>query len=266
MMKKMMKKMKQVKPPLGVYIVGLAALALLAATAFAQTPSQGGGVVSDVSTTRSVEHAQTLAYGLGKIFTYFMVMLGPIKLLAPFVKMTRGMDETGCRNLAFKAFGIACLGGLAAAYLGQNILKKWEVSLPALLLAAGLVLLLVALQATLSQYEAATRSADPTQNAPAEPRALSVAFPNIITPFGVAAFILLLAAADTSRDFSIFGVFLAVMVLNLLAMLFARPILKYGAGFLAILGAVLGVLQVALAIQMILLAGRMLGVLPSASF
>jgi hypothetical protein len=44
-------------------------------------------------------------------------------------------------------------------------------------------------------------------------------------------------------------------------MWFARPILKYGLGLLQVLGAVLGVLQIALAIQMFVLAGRMLGVL-----
>jgi multiple antibiotic resistance protein len=58
------------------------------------------------------------------------------------------------------------------------------------------------------------------------------------------------------------GVFLAVMIINLVGMIFARPILRYGAGVLQILGGVLGVLQVALAIQMLLLACRMLGALP----
>jgi multiple antibiotic resistance protein len=61
---------------------------------------------------------------------------------------------------------------------------------------------------------------------------------------------------------SFFGVFLAVMVMNLAAMWFARPILQYGSGVLQVLGAVLGVLQVALAVQMLLQASGMLGILP----
>jgi multiple antibiotic resistance protein len=86
-----------------------------------------------------------------------------------------------------------------------------------------------------------------------------LAFPSIITPYGTAALIPMRAAAGGSRDHSILGIFLAVMVLNLVAMWFAPFILKYGAGLVQVLGAVLGVLQVALAIQMLLLAGRLLG-------
>jgi multiple antibiotic resistance protein len=53
------------------------------------------------------------------------------------------------------------------------------------------------------------------------------------------------------------------MVLDLLAMLFAHPILKTGGTApLLVLGAVLGVLQVALAMQMLLLAGKLIGVVP----
>jgi small neutral amino acid transporter SnatA (MarC family) len=53
-------------------------------------------------------------------------------------------------------------------------------------------------------------------------------------------------------------VFLEVMVLNLVFMWLARPILKYGSGVLRLLGGVLGVLQVALAEQMFVAAGRLL--------
>jgi multiple antibiotic resistance protein len=195
-----------------------------------------------------------------KIFTYFMVMLGPFKLLGPFTRMTSGMDERSGRKLAFKAFGIACLGGCVAAVVGQALLWKWGVSVPALVLATGVVLLLVALQTVLSQYS--TVADRPAAVPPAN--AFQLAFPNIITPYGTAGLVLLLAASpDLSRDAAILGVFVAVMLLDLLAMWFARPILKYAGSILVVVGAVLGVLQVALAIQMLLLAGRLLGVLPS---
>lgn len=199
---------------------------------------------------------------IGKMFTYFMVMLGPIKLLGPFVKISRGMDGPAARMLAVKGFGIACFAGLLAAILGKNILNSWGVSLPALLLAAGLVLLLVALKSVLSQYEPPAAIPVDTESAPKYLALSPLAFPNIITPYGIAALILLDAAAPEEQTPLIIGVFLAVMVINLVAMFSARAILKYGADILTILGAVLGVLQVALAIQMLLLAGRMLGIVP----
>ncbi|MEQ1545898.1 MarC family protein [Methyloglobulus sp.] len=201
---------------------------------------------------------------ISQIFTYFMVMLGPIKILAPFVKISRGMDTLSARMLAVKGFFFASLAGVAAATLGKNTLANWGVGLPSLLIAAGLVLLLVALKSVLAQYE--QPPAAPPGDSPqpsAKMFALSpLAFPIIITPYGIAAFILIDAAVPPEQNIEIYKVFLEVMVLNLVAMLFARPIIKYFSTVLIILGAVLGVLQVALAVQMILLAFRMLGVLP----
>lgn len=201
---------------------------------------------------------------LSKVFTYFMVLLGPFKLLGPFARLTRGLDAAASRRVAIQAFAMACVGGLVATYLGQKVLYKWGVSLPALLLAAGLVLLLVALRTVLGQYETPETAAGPEKEPPA-PRGIARAltFPHIITPSGTAALILLLAAStDRGYDLSILAVFLAVMVLDLVAMIFAKTILRYAATLLSIIGAVLGVLQVALAVQLLLNAGRLSGVLP----
>jgi multiple antibiotic resistance protein len=135
------------------------------------------------------------------------------------------------------------------------------------------VLLLVALQQVLAQYaepEDAPPPAGDASTAPATvltlPRGLAfspLAFPTLITPYGAAVLIVLLAASpDRARDLAILGLFVAVMAVDLLAMWFARPILARGKAVLAILGAVLGILQVALAVQILLAAGRLLGVLP----
>jgi multiple antibiotic resistance protein len=241
----------------GVFAVTLATFAL---AAVAQTQ----GPTTLPNTPQSSELALT-AMSLGKVFTYFMVMLGPTKLIGPFAKLTRGMDASASRNLALKGFAIACIAGLTAAILGQDMLNSWGVSLTALLIAAGLVLLLVALKAILSQFdELPAASVEPSEPAPAASRFLAIfplAFPMIITPYGIAALILLLAAAAPGQSLGIFGVFLAVMVINLATMVLARPILKYGGGVLALLDGVLGVLQLALAIGILLLACRMLGVL-----
>ena len=135
--------------------VGLIVIVGLTATAMAQTAAPGA------ESSSSAESAKALTISYSKIFTFFVVMLGPIKLLGPFVKITKGMDDATSRRLALKGFVIACLAGLAAALVGQNILFKWGVSLPALLLAGGLILLLIALKGVLSQYEPrATPSAE----------------------------------------------------------------------------------------------------------
>lgn len=234
---------------------------LLSAVAFAVFAEDGATpTASELPVQRPPNSLSTMP--IGQMFTYFMVMLGPIKLLAPFVKISRGLDAPATRMLAFKGFLYACLAGFAAVTLGKNTLANWGVGLPSLLIAAGLVLLLVALKSVLAQYDQQPVSAGDSPQPSAKMLALSpLAFPIIITPYGIAAFILLDAASSPEQNLTILGVFMAVMVLNLLAMLFARAIIKYCATVLTILGAVLGVLQVALAVQMILLAFRMLGVL-----
>ena len=52
------------------------------------------------------------------------------------------------------------------------------------------------------------------------------------------------------------------MLLNLVAMLFARPILEYLGMPLQIVGIVLGIIQVALGLQVIVIGLRGLGVVP----
>jgi small neutral amino acid transporter SnatA (MarC family) len=235
-----------------------------AAAAFAQTSVAGGVEASPVPAG-----TQALMLSPGKIFTYFMVMLGPLKLLGPFLKIAAGMDRTTSQRLALRGFVIACLAGLAAAFIGRSILGKWGISLAALLLTAGLVLLLVALKAVMSEFAQAPEppaAVEPPRRAEVSVNHLAfspLAFPNIMTPYGSAVLILLATVEKEEGGlYRMLGIFLVIMVLDLAAMWFARPILKYCAGILTLLGAVLGVLQVALAVQMLLLAGRMLHVLP----
>ncbi|HEX7273763.1 MAG TPA: MarC family protein, partial [Casimicrobiaceae bacterium] len=93
--------------------------------------------------------------------------------------------------------------------------------------------------------------------------ALRVAFPILVTPYGIAAVIALLVnSPDAGRTAAIIAILIVVMSLDLLAMLYARRIMA-GVAILAlqIFGAVLGVLQVALAVQMMLRGLRDLGVL-----
>ena len=227
----------------------LAALCLLSlpSLAMAAEPASGASAGDQLS--------------LAMVFTCFMVMLGPVKIVGPFAKLTSGVEEVAARKIGLKALGIACLAGLVAAVSGQNTLVSWNIAPSSLHLAAGLILLLVALKNVMAQYEAPAEGSKPVA-APSNIAFSPLAFPTIITPHGLATFILLLAVShDVSRDVLIVALFFAVMLVNLLVLWYARPIIRRGAFFLQILGAVLGVLQVALAIQMIVEALRFLKVL-----
>jgi multiple antibiotic resistance protein len=210
------------------------------------------------SKRRIVDISQRLS--LGMYFTAFFVMLGPMKLIAPFAHLTAEMERGAARRLALKGVGLACVGGMVAALLGQRVLATWGIARPTLLLAAGIVLFVVALRAIMTFYE---EPAPPPAIQPPHPAMLPLAVPLILTPYGVATFILILAIThDPGRQAVVFGLFLVVMFLDLLAMWFVRPIVHWGGGLLTLTGSVLGVLQVALALQLVLEALVHLGILP----
>jgi multiple antibiotic resistance protein len=204
-----------------------------------------------------------MIFGPTEIFTFLFVMLGPLKLLGPFVQRTRGLDDATVRHIAFWAFVIATAGIVAGSLVGRAMLAKWHVSIPALQITGGIVFFLVALRHVLEPYEP-VHAPTPEPLPPTPFAAVSRrVFPMVLTPYGIAAVIALLAAStESTRMLTILGLVLVVMVLNLVAMSFARRILVGGVVMaLQVVGAVLAVLQVALSVQIILGALRSLGVL-----
>jgi multiple antibiotic resistance protein len=79
-----------------------------------------------------------------------------------------------------------------------------------------------------------------------------LAFPIIVTPYGIAAVIVFMSIApDQDNQLIIGAIVVGIMLLNLIIMLFNRYIAKILALVLPILGAILGVVQVALGLRII---------------
>src|SRR5262245_35962936 len=201
--------------------------------------------------------------GAGELFTLFFVTLGPIKLLGPFARATAALSDAELRAMALRTAALAVVIAIAGGFLGRAMLASWMLPVFTLRLTTGLILFVVAFRLVMQPYDAPAPNSPP--GAPQErPTAMTLVFPMVLTPYGIAAVIVLLAISHGSeRSGLIVAVLVAVMLLNLLAMAFVRPILATGAPVLQAVGAVLGVLQVALAVQIILTALRGLGVLPS---
>lgn len=227
-----------------VWIVSNILLSVLAVTAVAQ------------SATNIDLQAQTAPFSLGKVFTFLFLTLGPLKIIAPFADMTRGQDKTFKRKLAIQGILIGALGMLAATTLGASILQSWGVSSGGLLLAAGIVLFLIALETVLAQYKPKIHEEPHPTNIPAASSSLAfspLAFPTIVTPYGIAVLILL-ATLRSEHLPEIFAVTAGILVLDFLVMLFADLILKSPivSIILGIFGSVVGILQVALGIEVVL--------------
>jgi multiple antibiotic resistance protein len=196
---------------------------------------------------------------LGAALAFFFLMLGPIKVLGPFVTMTEHVDNSFRTRLAIRATIFSCLALVVAALIGERSLEDYGVSLDVLALTGGLVLAVVACQTILEQFQ-------PNQTIEADPLPLDVAvvrlaFPIVITPYGIAAVIIFTAIApDTWTKITVMAMALGVLLLDLIAMLFARPLLKWLGAPLLIMGVVLAIIQLAIGVQIVLRNLAALGV------
>ncbi|WP_158635253.1 MarC family protein [Luteimonas cucumeris] len=201
------------------------------------------------------------ALTLAEVFLLLFVTLGPpLKVPALFLQATSQIPEPEARKLSLQVFLIALVTTLAGGFIGRLLMDNWHISRPALLMAGGLVFLFVSMQSVLGQYHAHPPAPAETDG---KPKAFSLAVPMVVTPYGLAAVIVLLANSWSHlRTMEVCALLLAVMLLNLVAMYFARPIMRtIGPIPLQILGVIIGIMTVALSIQIILGALTQMGVL-----
>jgi multiple antibiotic resistance protein len=200
---------------------------------------------------------------LGETFTFFFLMLGPIKVLGPFVKMTERAEARFRRQLAIRATIFSCLALAAAALVGERTLRDYGVPLNVLALTGGLVLSVVAFQKILEQFRPVAIEETEAETLSLDSAAFRLAFPSVITPYGLAAVIIFIAIAqETPTEVAIFLLAVGVLLLDLVAMLIARPLLKWLGVPLLILNAVLAIIQLAFGVQIILTSLAAIGVFP----
>lgn len=190
-------------------------------------------------------------------------MLGPINVLGPFVKMTEGADDRFRRQLAIRATILSCLALATAAVVGERTLRDYSVSLNVLALTGGLVLFAVAFQTILEQFRPVAIDRTVAEKLSLDSAVLRLTFPTIVTPYGIAAVIIFIAIAqETPTEVAIFLLAVGVLLLDLVAMLIARPLLKWIGVPLLILNAVLAIVQLAFGVQIILTSLAAIGVFP----
>jgi multiple antibiotic resistance protein len=179
-------------------------------------------------------------------------MLGPFKVIGPFTSITKNATNAFARKLALRATLFSTIALLLASVLGENIIRQYGIPLPILALSGGIILFLVALLNVIKQF-----SPHNTKDEPSTPPTLDLAmnplaFPTIVTPYGIAAVIVFLGLSpDLQSKLNVGVMVLGIMGLNLVAMLVSRYTYKPLAIVLAILGAILAVVQVALGLMII---------------
>jgi multiple antibiotic resistance protein len=197
---------------------------------------------------------------LGTLGALLFTLMGPIAAIPLFARVTAGAERPLQRRIALRAYAFAMIGLAIAVFIGAGVLSGWGVSSAALIIAAGLILLLTALRNVLGASASAAGGNGPPDLAAAMS---PIAIPGLVTPMSVAILVIFVSYFPALPDkLAIMGVAGAIMTLNLAAMLGAEWFMrKVGHSPLVVLGAVFGVLQAAMGVEMILSGVKRSGLL-----
>lgn len=203
-------------------------------------------------------------------FTTFFATVGPIDLAALYPAITPRATDARRRAMAVKGTLIAAAILLVMVVFGNEALRWLGITLPALRIAGGILLLLMAIDMVFARPSGATSTtADETAEAElkADVSVFPLATPLIAGPGAMGAAILLASesAGDLVRELIVIAALLAVLAITLGLLLTAVRVQRFlGVTGLHVITRVVGVLLAALATQFILDGIGASGLLPSA--
>ncbi|SEB18983.1 MarC family protein [Variovorax sp. YR216] len=197
------------------------------------------------------------------IFTILFLTLGPIKMIPTFANLTKEMTLAQKRGLAIRGMLMALAICLYVSLLGRGIVRSYQISLDALGLATGFILLVSALRAIFPPTQPPDRKRD--QPSLWQLAISPVASPIVVTPVGIAAILIFVMQAPgvPGMQWSIAKALLILLGLDFLVMFFIDRITRVPGLMMAlqVLGTVLVVVQVALSFETFLVALKSLGVI-----
>jgi multiple antibiotic resistance protein len=206
---------------------------------------------------------QIMQFGVVDILTVLLVTIGPLKALIVFATLTAKADTAFRRQVAIKTVTTATIVALLFVVAGEFLLHVFHITLPALKIAGGIILLLFALGMVMGNGAGGDEE---------KPQALSLdiavyplAMPMMATPQGLVAITAIAAGAPDLRWVGLMIVMvLAIMAMNLACLLSAERITQaIGSSGLQIITKVAGLLLTGLAVQLMIQGFADLGLIPA---
>jgi multiple antibiotic resistance protein len=200
--------------------------------------------------------------GIADILVLLFITIGPTKPAAMYVALTKSADLDLKRKIALRTVLVSLIICAIFVVLGEGILKLLHISIPALLIAGGIILFVFALHLVLGE--------DKPESASGLPQAPSMgiadyplAVPLMASPQGLVAIVTISAAMPGLPNMlTMLGLVFAVMVVNLIVLLSADKILKsIPASIMKVIMRIFGLLLCGLAVQLAILGLQRLGVL-----
>ena len=191
--------------------------------------------------------------------TTFVATIGPFLVPVMFTAITVGMSARERRRLAFKGSAIGAGILIFFALAGEFMLDRLGISLAALRVAGGILLLLIAIELVFAKSSGVASPTESEQAEAIEKTDISVfplATPLIAGPGAMGAAILLSADAGEVMGWPgrgvVIAVILGVVFVTYVFLLLASPVQKImGITGLQVISRVVGVFLAALAVQFI---------------
>lgn len=188
-------------------------------------------------------------------FTTLFATIGPLDVGPVFAAMTPAAEPADRRRMAMRGTAIATGILLLFALAGEVMLASLGISLAALRVAGGILLLLIAIDMVFARPSGSTSTTEEEAREAvgrSDVTVFPLATPLIAGPGAMGAIILLMA--ETGGDVLLQGLvllmLLAVMLITLLALLLAAQLQRYlGLTGLHVISRIFGVLLAALAVQ-----------------
>ncbi len=191
-------------------------------------------------------------------FVTFLVVIDPFGVVPIFAGLTAQETPRQRRHLAVRGVTIGSVVLLAFALGGNFLLEALGISLPALRIAGGLLLLLLAIDMVMAR-PSGLRAATPGEVEESSHRAdisvFPLAIPLIAGPGALTSVVLMMGRSegDYGLQAAYLGVLVAVLALTLACLLVAAQLMRImGMTGMNVLSRVFGMIVAALAVQFII--------------
>lgn len=190
-------------------------------------------------------------------FTTFFATVGPLDVAAMFAAMTPDTTPQARRSFAIRGTLVATIILVAFALVGRFLLSSLGISLAALRVSGGILLLLIGIEMVFARSSGVSSTTDEEAQEAATRQDISVfplATPLIAGPGAMGATILLMANAEGHLLTQIIVVasLLAILLFTLIMLLIASKVQQYfGVTGMHVISRVFGVILSALAVQFI---------------
>ncbi|MCB8879456.1 MarC family protein [Acidisoma cellulosilytica] len=201
------------------------------------------------------------------ILLLLCVTIGPTKAAAMYLSLTAGTEPAFKRRVAIRSVLTATIVCGVFALLGQALLGLFHVTIPAMLIAGGIILFIFAVQLVLGEDHSDDGTAGLARVPSLDIASFPLAVPLMASPQGLVALVAIAAAQPGMKtQLLLFVLVLVMMAFNLVFLLFADRIFsKISPGILKVVMRVFGLLLCGLAVQLVIIGLQKLGVLAAAA-